>query len=180
MTEDEMLIMIRDLYRMATWGAKNHSLAERARELLKQKNIKLWDDAAIELPSLGVAVVDAVQFVNTKKLSPVQAKARLLKGKAYAAAVRADPTLPVVRRHMRLDDYHADFLGGRNCARLTIPMVNVDQIRAAGSLLRQLGNEMLQVADEGGPTLGKVLAARGLCQTINRKLKGGVDYKGAR
>jgi len=175
-----MLLLIRDLYRAATWGAKNNAVSEKARDLLKQKQIKLYDDYLDQAPALPVEVFDPTKVVSTKNLSPVQAKARLLTGRAYAKAVKVDPTLPIVRKHMKADDFHAHFLNGRNCARLTIPIVNVDQIRAAGVLLRELGSDMIEIADEGGPVLGKVLGARGLCQQINRKLKGGVDYKGAR
>ena len=128
----------------------------------------------------GVFSWDPNQIVNTNRLTPSQAKARLLKGRAYDKAVKEDPTLVIVRKHMKADDYHAQFLGGRNCARLTIPMVNVDQIKAAGLLLRDLGNSMIRLSEEPGNVLGKVLGARGLCQHANKALKGGVDYKGAR
>lgn len=180
MNDDEKLLLIRDLYRAATWGAKDQRVAQKARDLLKQNNVKLYEDDLIESPPIATVAWDPSTVVNTKRLSPVQAKARLLKGRAYAKAVKADPTLAVVRNHMKADDYASQFLGGRNCARLTIPIVNVDQIRSAAILLRELGNDMQEIADEQGPVLGKVLAARGLLQTINRKLKGGVHYKGAR
>ncbi len=123
---------------------------------------------------------DPSKIVNTNRLTPSQAKAKFKNGRAFAKAVKDDPSLVVLRRHMQADDYHSRFLGGRNCARLTVPLINVDQISASGYLLLQLGAELIAIAEEAGPVLGKVLGARCVCQTVNRELKGGVDYKGAR
>lgn len=84
-------------------------------------------------------------------------------------------------KHKRnLDDYHRDFLGGRNCTRITIPILSQEQIERASTVLRQLANELDECAHQSGPLLGKILLARNICGDASRRLKGGVAYKGAR
>ena len=79
-----------------------------------------------------------------------------------------------------LEDYHRDFLGGRNCTRITIPILTQQQIVEASKVLRQLANELDECAHGDGPLLGKILLARNICGDASRRLKGGVAYKGAR
>lgn len=83
-------------------------------------------------------------------------------------------------RHRKTDEYHSQFLGGRNCTRITIPILTLDQIRLAAILLKQLGEDLEACAADDGSMLGKILEARSLCGAVSRKLKGGVAFKGAR
>ena len=84
-------------------------------------------------------------------------------------------------KHKRsLEDYHRDFLGGRNCTRITIPIITQKQIEDASKVLRQLANELDECAHQEGSLLGKILVARNICNDASRRLKGGIAYKGAR
>lgn len=87
----------------------------------------------------------------------------------------------VVLNHAREDAWNSHkYLGGRNCARLTIPCLTVDHVRNAGLILEALGHELKRIADEPGSVAGKVFEARWLIQAAHKTLKGGVSYKGAR
>ena len=83
-------------------------------------------------------------------------------------------------RSMREEDYHAHFLGGRNCARITVPILTLDQIKSAAMIFAELGEALEACAAQPGNQLGKVLEARNLCGQASKILKGGVAYKGAR
>ena len=86
----------------------------------------------------------------------------------------------VVLRTLRDQDYDAQFLGGRNCARITVPILTLDQIKAAALMFRELGEALQACTEQPGSQLGKVLEARNLCGQASTILKGGVSYKGAR
>lgn len=96
------------------------------------------------------------------------------------ALIKKDPTMAVVLRRLDEEGYVSNFIGGRNCARLTVPILTTDQIRKAGLALEELGRSMQDVAEGKGTALGKVLEARFLIGQVHQHLKGGVSYKGAR
>lgn len=83
-------------------------------------------------------------------------------------------------RQLKEQDYHAQFLGGRNCARITVPILTLDQIKAAAAIFAELGEALQACTEQPGTQLGKVLEARMLCGQASTILKGGVAYKGAR
>lgn len=95
---------------------------------------------------------------------------------------RKTPTLgmTIVKRHAREDEYLSQFLGGRYCARITIPIISEDQIRKAAIVLREAAEDLTALCDEGGSKLGKVIGARSIVGAASKRLKGGVHYKGAR
>lgn len=84
------------------------------------------------------------------------------------------------KKQRTLEDYHRDFLGGRNCTRITIPIITLDQIKLASTILRELANDLDECAHQESSQLGKILVARNLCNDASRRLKGGIAYKGAR
>jgi hypothetical protein len=96
--------------------------------------------------------------------------------------VKRNPVGVVMLKHAREDAWNKHvYLGGRNCARLTIPCVTVDQINDAGLILEALGHELKRIAREPGSVAGKVFEARWLITRAHAALKGGATaYKGAR
>ena len=91
-----------------------------------------------------------------------------------------DPSLVIAKKHLREDLWLKHLMGGSNCARITVPLVNVDQIRAAASVLRQAADELDDILRQPGASPVKVLAARSVVSGASRTLKGGIAYKGAR
>lgn len=83
-------------------------------------------------------------------------------------------------RHSREDEYLSQFLGGRHCARITIPIISVSQIRAAATALKEASEALAEIAEDKGNTLGKVLGVRSVIGATSTRLKGGIAYKGAR
>jgi len=88
--------------------------------------------------------------------------------------------MSVMQSRLREQDHHAQFLGGRNCSRITVPILTLDQIKSAAVIFGELGEALEVCARQPGTQLGKVLDARNLCGQANRILKGGAAYKGAR
>jgi hypothetical protein len=88
--------------------------------------------------------------------------------------------MSVVDLQDKADLYHSQFFGGRHCARITVPIITVDQIRAAAIELRALADDLDRAASGDGSTLAKVLEARAHISRASTKLKGGVHYRGAR
>jgi hypothetical protein len=86
----------------------------------------------------------------------------------------------IMLRSLKEQDYHAQFLGGRNCTRITVPILTLDQIKKAALIFAELGEALSVCAEEPGAQLGKILEARNLCGQASQILKGGVHYKGAR
>lgn len=174
-----MIFLVKDLYLMLAGRNRDNRKVEKARELLVRKKIKLYDEP--EKVEFADCVVRETQYsIPSKILSPVQRKTRQLSPRQFKKEVRIDPTLAVVRHHMRVDEYNAHLIGGRHCSRLTIPMVNLDQIKTAAIALKKMGEELAEIADDQGPVMYKVLAARGIINQYSRRLKGGAEYKGAR
>lgn len=85
-----------------------------------------------------------------------------------------------MQKHSREDAYLSQFLGGRHCVRVTIPILTVAQIRAAATALKDAGDALSAIADEPGNMLGKVLGARRVINATSVSLKGGIAYRGAR
>lgn len=83
-------------------------------------------------------------------------------------------------RSLKDQDWNAQFLGGRNCARITVPILTLDQIKSAAVIFSELGEALQACAEQPGSQLGRVLEARNLCGQASQILKGGVAYKGAR
>lgn len=83
-------------------------------------------------------------------------------------------------RSLKDQDWNAQFLGGRNCARITVPILTLDQIKSAAVVFSELGEALQACAEQPGSQLGRVLEARNLCGQASQILKGGVAYKGAR
>lgn len=83
-------------------------------------------------------------------------------------------------RSLKEQDWHSQFLGGRNCSRITVPILTLDQIKAAATIFSELGEALEACAKQPGTQLGKILEARNLCGQASQILKGGVAYKGAR
>lgn len=77
------------------------------------------------------------------------------------------------------EEYIKQFVSG-HCARLTIPLVSVEHIRAAAAVFRELADDLHEVVQERVGTFPSVLHARAAMASANRKLKGGAHYKGAR
>lgn len=73
-----------------------------------------------------------------------------------------------------------DIMGGRNCARITVPIISVDQIRQAGTVLSLTGSGLLDVANSDMPLFGQILRARNLVGRASLTLKGGAAFRGAR
>jgi hypothetical protein len=64
---------------------------------------------------------------------------------------------------------------------LTMPLLNVDDIKSAAIILRELANGLQMISTRRrGSTFTKVLAARGAVAEAGRSLKGGVSFRGAR
>lgn len=93
---------------------------------------------------------------------------------------RRDPSLAVTAKHRRQDLWMKHLMGGTNCTRITIPLVNVDQIRSTAAVLRQVADELDEIVREPGASPVKVVAARHVVSGASRTLKGGIAYKGAR
>ena len=110
------------------------------------------------------------------KVSPVKRKRTVRNEEAKVLAVIDEPK----KKQRTLEDYHRDFLGGRNCTRITIPIITLEQIKLASSVLRELANDLDECAHQESSLLGKILVARNLCNDASRRLKGGIAYKGAR
>jgi hypothetical protein len=105
------------------------------------------------------------------------------KSKASAAKRKRRKTIlgeSVIIKHTREDEYLSQFLGGRYCARITVPIITVAQIRAAATALKEAGEALSEIADDKGNMLGKVLGARRVIGATSTKLKGGIHYRGAR
>ena len=96
--------------------------------------------------------------------------------------VKRNPVGVIMLKRAREDAWNSHvYLGGRNCARVTIPCVTVAQINHAGLILEALGHELKRVAREPGSAAGKVFEARWPITTAHSALKGGASsYKGAR
>lgn len=76
---------------------------------------------------------------------------------------------------MNEDRYIAENLG--HCARITIPLVSIDNIRAAASTLRATANDLDQLLGEGRKSsFSNVLIARGIVSRASKQLKGGSLY----
>jgi len=179
MSEDEMLGLVRDLYVMLSSRNRDERKVQRARKILLEKNVKLFDE--YDQAGFADCVVREPQYsIPSKILSPVQLKARHLSASLFKKEAKLDPSLTVVRHHMRVDEYNAYLMGGKHCSRLTIPIVNLDQIKAAANALKKLSEELSNVADDESAVVYKVLAARCIINTYSRRLKGGAEYKGAR
>ena len=75
----------------------------------------------------------------------------------------------------------AEYLHGKHCVRLTIPLFNVTQLRETMRALRGLADELQTIYDDKETANGwKVIWGRNSIQRLNRVLKGGEHYKGAR
>lgn len=76
---------------------------------------------------------------------------------------------------MKEDTYVTEKLG--HCARITIPLVTTDQIKAASSVLRSAADELDVLLGEGRKSsFSNVLVARGIIGRASRVLKGGMLY----
>lgn len=115
-------------------------------------------------------------ITHLPKISPVKRKRAVRNEEAKVQAVIDEPR----KKQRTLEDYHRDFLGGRNCTRITIPIITLEQIKLASSVLRELANDLDECAHQESSQLGKILVARNLCNDASRRLKGGIAYKGAR
>jgi len=76
---------------------------------------------------------------------------------------------------MNEDTYVKEKLG--HCARITIPLVTTDQIKAAAVALRHAADDLDVLLGEGRKSsFSNVLVARGIIGRASRRLKGGMLY----
>lgn len=72
------------------------------------------------------------------------------------------------------------FFGGKNCVRVTVPVVTQAHIEEAARVFRDLADEMDEIAVTKERLVTKVLSSRWAIRNASLKLKGGIAYKGAR
>ena len=85
------------------------------------------------------------------------------------------------QREARLMSAYEISLVGKNCTRITIPLLSIEHIEAAAATLRELAEDLDHVAkDKGTKTIVRVMMSRSLVNQASKRLKGGIAYKGAR
>lgn len=72
------------------------------------------------------------------------------------------------------------FFGGKNCVRVTVPVITQEQIEKASRIFRELADDLDGVARDDARLLFKLMEARTLINRASLTLKGGIAYKGAR
>lgn len=79
------------------------------------------------------------------------------------------------------DHFLITMLGGKECCRITIPLINVTQMRELYRTLEQLARHLREIdAVEGLSNRSKVINARNAITWAHQHLKGGSDYKGTK
>lgn len=132
-------------------------------------------DAATHKTAACPKAYDSAQIAQTAKTKPQFNKG--LRGKRTPGRqhiVQRDELSPE-------EAWNVYQMGGRVAVRVTVPLINADQVTMAAAVFRELAEQLSQVSASDAKMLHKVFEARWAIMRAQRKLKGGAShFKGAR